>query len=162
MYYDSLNNLYICRNDRPLYYEYEKRSKTKSGYIRSTSVYKSESCEGCPYKEKCIKTGNCKTPIEERTKHLYVSRTHAHYKAMAQEKITSEKGCQLRMNRSIQVEGFFGVIKEDMHFRRFLTRGAVKVDIEMKLLGMAFNILKYYHKKQRNATQQYLYELKAA
>lgn len=162
MYYSSSCNLYICQNDRPLYYEYEKQSKTKSGYIRSTSVYKSESCEGCPYKEKCIKTGNCKTPIEERTKHLYVSRTHTYYKEKAQEMITSEKGRQLRMNRSIQVEGFFGVIKEDMRFRRFLTRGMVKVGIEMKLLGMAFNILKYHHKKQQNATQKHLYDLKAA
>ena len=162
MYYNSQNNLYICQNDRPLYFDYEKRVKTKSGYIRSTSVYKSETCEGCPYKEKCIKTGNCKKPIEERTKVLNVSRTHVHYKTRAQKMITSEKGCQLRMNRSIQVEGFFGVIKEDMHFRRFLTRGMVKVDIEMKILGMAYNILKYYHKKQRNVTQQYLYELKTA
>ena len=33
------------------------------------------------------------------------------------------KGILLRINRSIQVEGAFGVMKEYHGFRRFLTRG---------------------------------------
>lgn len=33
--------------------------------------------------------------------------------------LNSEEGISLRIQRSIQVEGAFGVIKEDMKFRRF-------------------------------------------
>ncbi|MBQ3427276.1 MAG: transposase [Clostridia bacterium] len=66
------------------------------------------------------------------------------------------------MNRSIQSEGFFGVLKEDKHFRRFLLRSSVKVEIEMQLLGLSFNIMKYYNKIRSKKTQQHLYELKAA
>lgn len=76
--------------------------------------------------------------------------------------ITSEFGRQLRMNRSIQSEGFFGVLKEDKHFRRFMLRSSVKVDVEMQLLGLSFNILKYYYKIRSGKTQQHLYALKTA
>ena len=36
---------------------------------------------------------------------------------------STDKGILLRMNRSIQVEGAFGVLKQDYGFGRFLTRG---------------------------------------
>ena len=38
-------------------------------------------------------------------------------------------GFSLRVKRSIQVEGAFGVIKEDHGFRQFLTRGKKNVKI---------------------------------
>jgi len=34
------------------------------------------------------------------------------------------------MNRSIQVEGVFGVLKEDYGFRRFLTRGNKSIETQ--------------------------------
>jgi len=40
-----------------------------------------------------------------------------------EKKITSDEGILLRVNRSIQAEGTFAFAKEDMDFRRFLTRG---------------------------------------
>jgi hypothetical protein len=162
MVYAEFGDFYICHAGNILYNEYEQNRRTKSGYIRRTSVYKCENCNGCQYKEKCIKQRNCNTPIEERTKTLYVSRIHTQLKAKAQERITSEFGKQLRMNRSIQSEGFFGVLKEDKHFRRFMLRGTVKVDVEMQLLGLSFNILKYYYKIRSEKTQKHLYELKTA
>ena len=67
-----------------------------------------------------------------------------------EEKINSEQGKLLRVNRSIQAEGVFAMVKEDMSFRRFLLRGAVKVEVEWTLLSMAYNILKLHHKIQTN------------
>ena len=46
------------------------------------------------------------------------------------------------MNRSIQVEGAFGVIKENHNFRRFLTRGKKNVKVEFTLLALAYNLNK--------------------
>lgn len=43
------------------------------------------------------------------------------------ERILSREGCELRMNRSIQAEGSFGELKEDMGFRRFLCKGKQNV-----------------------------------
>lgn len=42
-------------------------------------------------------------------------------------KYTSETGIKYRMNRSIQVEGVFRVLKNDYEFQRFLLRGQTKV-----------------------------------
>ena len=56
--------------------------------------------------------------MEERNKVLYVSKTMKQKRAEDLERITSEYGTQLRMNRSIQVEGSFSEVKQDMEFRR--------------------------------------------
>ena len=40
---------------------------------------------------------------------------------------STDKGILLRMNRSIQVEGAFGVLKQDYGFGRFLTRGKAHI-----------------------------------
>ena len=51
------------------------------------------------------------------------------------ENILSEKGVLYRMNRPIQVEGAFGVLKNDYEFQRFLLRGKTKVK-----LGATFTV----------------------
>ena len=66
----------------------------------------------------------------------------AKQKEKAERLITSDDGIILRMNRSIQVEGAFGVLKEDYAFRRFLTRGKSKTETQFLLLSFAFNIHK--------------------
>jgi hypothetical protein len=54
----------------------------------------------------------------------------------------------LRVNRSIQAEGAFAMVKADMTFRRFLTRGNKNVLVETMLLAMAYNIQKLHCKIQ--------------
>ena len=66
-----------------------------------------------------------------------------------EEKISSDEGILLRVNRSIQAEGTFAFAKEDMDFRRFLTRGKKKVSAEWFLLSMAINILRLHFKIQK-------------
>ena len=73
------------------------------------------------YKE-CIKGNNCKTPIEERNKVLSVAKTFLKYREEDLERILSDEGILLRINRSIQAEGSFGELKQDMQFRRYLSQ----------------------------------------
>ena len=68
------------------------------------------------------------------------------YSRQSLDNITSEKGITLRINRSIQVEGALGVLKEDYGFRRFLTRGKKNVKTEMLFHCFAYNFKKYYNK----------------
>ena len=75
------------------------------------------------------------------------------------ERITSEYGTQLRMNRSIQAEGSFADVKQDMEFRRYLYRGAVNVTAQSVLLAMAHNINKLHHKIQGNRLGSLLFAL---
>ncbi|OAA85763.1 hypothetical protein WY13_02502 [Clostridium ljungdahlii] len=76
------------------------------------------------------------------------------------ERIVSEKGCGLRMNRSIQVEGSFGEIKQDMGFRRFLSKIKRNVLSESILLAMAHNINKLHNKIKSDRTETHLFSLK--
>jgi len=78
------------------------------------------------------------------------------------ERITSEYGTMLRMNRSIQAEGSFADVKEDMNFRRYLYRGKANALAESILLAMGRNINKLHCKIQTGRTGSYLFPLKRA
>lgn len=62
--------------------------------------------------------------------------------------LESVHGALLRMNRSIQAEGTFGVIKWDKSYQRF-RRGEKNVILELMLISCGFNLNKYHNKKQR-------------
>ena len=62
------------------------------------------------------------------------------------ERILSDEGILFRTNRSIQAESSFGDLKQDMQFRRYLSKGASNVLAESTLLAMARNIKKLHTK----------------
>jgi hypothetical protein len=64
------------------------------------------------------------------------------------------------MNRSIQAEGSFAELKQDMGFRRFLSRGKENVLAESILLAMAHNINKLHNKIQSERTGTHLHKSK--
>lgn len=66
------------------------------------------------------------------------------------------------MNRSIQVEGVFGVLKEDYGFKRFLTRGKKNVETQLFLLAFAFNIEKLCNRIKNNRMGLDLFALNAS
>ena len=81
-------------------------------------------------------------------KRLNVSKYFISQREAMEQKISTKEGILLRINRSIQAEGVFSMIKQDMNFRRFLTRGMRNVTVEWHLVSMAYNILKLHHKIQ--------------
>lgn len=161
MPYDENSDSYLCHMARPIRAVYEKKTKSKAGYAIVTTVYTCSECAGCPHKEKCIK-GKSKQPLEERNKNLYVSKTFLKQRQDMQARIQSEEGIRLRINRSIQVEGAFGVLKEDMGFRRFVLRGSVKVQTEFVLLCMGYNLNKFHNKIQSGRCGTFLHIPKPA
>ena len=160
MEYDEEADCYYCKNGQALTVQYEKEEKTASGYRRTVTVYRSSGCGGCPFKTGCIKGNNCKTPMEERQKVLYVSKKMKEKRQETLERITSDYGTQLRMNRSIQAEGSFANIKEDMEFRRYLYRGKANVTAQSILLAIGCNMNKLHHKIQAGRTGRHLFPLK--
>ena len=64
------------------------------------------------------------------------------------------------MNRSIQVEGAFGVLKNDYEFQRFLLRGKTKVKLEILLLYMGYNLNKLHAKIQNERIGSHLFPVK--
>ena len=149
MVYDPKTDTYTCTNGKLIRSSYEKHSKSASGLELTTTVYECSDCNGCPLKEKCIRSCGSKKSLEERHKVLYVSKRFARQREAMEKKITSDEGILLRVNRSIQAEGTFAFAKEDMDFRRFLTRGKKNVEAEWLLLTLAINILKLHFKIQK-------------
>ena len=160
MDYDHDKNIYYCKNGKELIAIQTKTEKTASGYKRTVTTYECESCKDCPYKKDCIKGNNCKTPLEDRNKRLYVSRNLEQKRSECLERITSDLGTQLRMNRSIQAEGSFANVKEDMNFRRYLYRGKENVLAQSVLLAIGFDINKLHHKIMAGRTGTHLFGLK--
>ena len=162
MDYDEISDFYICKNNKKLTVDHVKHSKSKTGYVSEKTIYKCEDCTGCLYRKECIKGNNCKTPLEERTKVLQVSKAFIKYRKEDLERIVSDEGALYRMNRSIQAEGSFGDLKQDMQFRRYLSKGTSNVLAESILLAIARNINKLHNKIQNKKTGTHLFPLKSA
>ena len=163
MEYDEALDIYTCRNGKKkLTVDHIRHSKSKTGYVSEKTIYRCENCESCPYKKDCIKGNNCKTPLEERTKTLQVAKTFLKYRQEDLERILSDDGILFRTNRSIQAEGSFGDLKQDMQFRRYLSKGTTNVLAESTLLAMARNINKLHNKIQKGKTGTHLFPLKSA
>jgi transposase len=154
MTYNAETDEYVCHNGKQLKPIHTFNKKSSTGYVSEVTVYECESCEGCPHKEKCTKAkGN---------RRMNVSKTLIEKRQISYENITTEKGVLLRMNRSIQAEGAFGVLKQDRQFDRFLTRGSPNVTTELFLLCFGYNVNKLHAKIQNERYGQPLHQLNAA
>ena len=100
--------------------------------------------------------------MEERTKNLHIAKKFLKYRQGDLERILSDDGIIFRINRSIQVEGSFGELKQNMQFRRYLSKGTGNVLAESILFAMAKNIDKLYNKIQKGRTGTHLFPLKSA
>jgi transposase len=154
MAYDKDKDEYTCHYEKQLKPVGITHKTSATGYRSEITVYESEDCSNCPSKSKCTKAqGNRKMQVSK----VFVAKRQISYN-----NITSEKGILLRVNRSIQVEGAFGVLKNDYQFNRFLTRGKNSVKIEFILLCLSYNINKLHAKIQNDKCKKHLHEIKAA
>ena len=154
MTYNIEEDYYICAYGKKLVPVSSKFKTSKSGYNSIVTIYESESCDKCPYKNKCTKAkGN---------KRLHVSKDFIKKRKESLNNITTPEGKLLRVNKSIQVEGAFGVLKQDYGFRRFLLRGKKNIKTEFMLLSFGYNIQKLFNKCIQNRKGILLHEMKIA
>ena len=154
MAYNIEEDYYICAYGKKLVPVSSKFKTSKSGYNSIVTIYESESCDECPYKNKCTKAkGN---------KRLHVSKDFIKKRKESLNNITTPEGKLLRVNRSIQVEGAFGVLKQDYGFRRFLLRGKKNIKTEFMLLSFGYNIQKLFNKGIKNRKGILLHQMKIA
>ena len=143
---------YVCAHSRILWPVGIHHKKSASGYRSELTVYECEDCSGCPYKAKCTKAhGN---------RRMQLSKTFIEKRRKSYKNITTDQGIHLRINRSIQVEGAFGVLKNDYEFYRFLTRGKNNVKTEFTLLCLGYNINKLHAKIQNGRLGQHLHPIR--
>jgi hypothetical protein len=93
---------YTCANDKKLRVIGTETRVNKIGYESEVTVYKSEGCEGCPVRERCT--------ASQKNRRMDVSKKLLAFRDESEANIKSGEGILPRVNRSIQVEGTFGVI----------------------------------------------------
>lgn len=110
-------------------------------YDRQEEIYQCEDCSGCPYAERC-KKGD-----KNRTVRINQELTGMHKEVIGN--LERIHGALLKMNRFIQAEGPFGVMKNDRWYKRIVRRDIDSVRLEVFLVSIGQNLYKYHNKKNR-------------
>lgn len=155
MAYNEKRDEYTCPRGRKLKFKRESTKTTANGYNVSTRYYSNYSCGRCPHKDKCHRSRNGYRTVQ-------VNSIMTKHRQIALKNITSEEGTLLRMNRSIQVEGVFGILKEDYGFRRFMTRGKKNIETQFFILAFALNIEKLCNRTKKGRLGLELFPMKAS
>ena len=104
-------------------------------------LYKFEGCNECGYAYKC------KEKMKNKTQNYKKVELILEYEKMKEEtrnNLLSRKGIEIRVNRSIQAEGTFAQIKQNMGYVRLRRRGLDKVNCEIMLVCLGRNIRKLF------------------
>jgi hypothetical protein len=102
-----------CPNGKAFHLQYRQHVKGNN-YGRQDEIYQCEDCSGCPYAKQCKKTD------KYRTVRINRELTSMHKEVV--ENLECIHGALLRMNRSIQAEGTFGIMKNDRWYKRIVRR----------------------------------------
>lgn len=129
-----------CPNNKTFKLKYRKNIKGNL-YGRQEEIYECEDCRECPYAEQCKKAD------KNRTIRINEELTNMHKEVI--DNLESIQGALLRMNRSIQAEGTFGIIKNNHWYKRIVRRGIKSVKLEIFLVSIGQNLNKYHKKQMR-------------
>jgi hypothetical protein len=133
--YDETTGDPICPEGKRLDYVGINEEITKTGYKITKRAYRCEHGASCPVRDLCT------TAPGGRRSHEYSPRLVS-FRKQVSERLTSDEGQDLRSRRLIEPEAVFGLIKQNMKFRRFNLRGLKKVSAEWGLISIAHNMLK--------------------
>ena len=147
MEYDPEADCFTCAQGRKLYLRRET-TEVQDGQFVSSAWYRCEDCSECPCRVRC-----CRAKDLNKPKEIVLQKTFWEKRKQATANIMTERGIHLRLCRSIQVEGAFGLLKNDFAFRRFLTRGKANVRTELFLLALAFDLKKLWMKREQGRLQ---------
>ena len=129
-----------CPNGKAFHFQYRKHVYGNQ-YGRQEEVYQCEDCSGCPYAERCKKAE------KNRTVRINHELTAMHQEVI--DNLESIHGALLRMNRSIQAEGTFGIMKNDRWYKRIVRRGIKSVQLEVFLVSIGQNLYKFHNKQKK-------------
>ncbi len=153
MRYNEQEDCYICEAGKKLSFRRESTQLNRQGHFLTTAYYRCENCVDCPYREACCKAKNGKP------KELQVKADLLRLSGISRQNILTEHGVRLRINRSIQVEGAFGVLKNDRKFKRFLTRGRANISTELYFLCLGYDLNKLWAKCNTGRLKTHLFRL---
>jgi transposase len=131
--YDSAKDQYICPMGQPLGHSHDK-PYNRDGVKGTYRIYECGACAGCPLAHKCL-------PKKATERRVSRDEFEAHRERMASRMKTDEGRAQYK-RRSHAAETPFAVFKTVMNFRQLLLRGLKKVNIEVRWIAIAYNMMK--------------------
>lgn len=127
-------------------FDYYHRRRNKDGVL-----YKFIGCNNCNYSYKC------KARLKNKSydfRYIELIPDYELLKEQVRNNLLSSKGIEIRINRSIQVEGTFGQIKNNMNYDRIRRRGLSKVSAEVMLMCLGVNVRRYFSSLDDNKFKQ--------
>ena len=168
--YEYLENNNYVSYIKPIYYEKSKTRKYKKDLNRvenldydekENRLFRKDGLElEFLYYSEDKKSIYFKNPETEKT--VRYNKEFRKISKISKINIETEIGKQLRMNRSIQVEGTFAVLKEDMKLRKLKVRGEESAKREIGLFCIAYNFNRYLAKLIKKKQGLILHPLKIA
>lgn len=135
--FDGDGNLYCLNNKKATALtSYSGRHPKHGKYL-----YLIDDCNYCRYKSAC------REPTKDKSKKervFDVSYDYYRLKEMAKRNLLTRKGIEMRINRSSQVEGAFGAIKQNMDYDRLRRRGLKNASLEICLICIGYLIRKLF------------------
>lgn len=145
MLYLPKEDYFVCSKGKKLLKVYTRKSKNQYDYQIETNIYRCKwGCKSCKEKSKCMKRSRADY------KQIQANLRLEAYHKRAYDLITSNKGKEIRVNRSIQAEGAFAQIKANWKFRRFLSSGMDNIYTEWILACLAVNVVHLGNRLEQN------------
>ena len=117
-----------------------------------STFYRVDGCTNCPF------SIYCKRYMKEKTEDFKIFEVIVELQKFIQQaevNLLSIEGIEMRVNRSSQAEGAFGVIKQDIQYERFRRRSLNKVSTEFMLVCLGYNIRKLFRFFEGRAKFEY-------
>lgn len=134
---NSQKDGFVCLNGA----EGTKISSLSHPHNKNASFYRFEGCQKCGYAYLCKKKMKNK---EGNYRIAELSISNEIHKENARNNLLSVKGIEIRINRSVQAEGSFGQLKQNMAYVRIRRRGLNKVSAEIMMMALSVNIRKLF------------------
>ena len=129
--YDENADVFTCLRGHKLYHVED----TAKGQVYEAR----RGCKSCPLRKQCMLSQAAKHDYKRLTIDIEAEK----YRRKSETLITSDEGIEIRINRSIQAEGSFSLLKAAFGYRRFRTHGIRNIETEWIILCMAGNALRY-------------------
>lgn len=120
--------------------------------FKGSVFYQVDNCTGCEFMPYCRQF--MKTPVGD-SKIFEINPNYQKLKQEARDLLLSVEGIEMRVNRSCQAEGGFGILKQDMLYDRFRRVGIEQVKVEFMLTALGYNIRKFLRYSEKGLQVKY-------
>lgn len=143
LFYNERYDYYVCPMGQQMNSIGTHTQQTSTGFKQTITNYQAKNCSTCPLNGICHKsTGN---------RIISINYNLNKHKQQAKQNLQPNQGIEHRKKRCYDTEPFWGNVKHNYHFKRFMLRGKEKVTVEVGLLCMAQNLRKKATINAKNA-----------